>query len=68
MKTKNLKQLIKETKEFNKETLKNLQIDYNNYFDYHINKVKPELPLSFENWYLMTSKGLLDKKTFIFNK
>ena len=54
MKVKTLNKLIKETQEFNKETIKNLQIDYDNYFNYHINKGRPELPLNFINWLHMT--------------
>ena len=50
MKTKTLKKLIKETQELNKKIIKNLQVDYDNYFNYHISKEKPELPLHFENW------------------
>ena len=60
-----MEKLIKSTKEFNAETSKNLQINYDKYFNYYINKTKPELPLSFKNWVYI---NIQDNNTDIFNK
>ena len=68
-----MEKLIENTKELNEETLKNLQINYNKYFNYYINKTKPELPLNFKNWVcinidLYNNSNIFNKKNKIYNK
>lgn len=45
-----MEKLIQNTKKFNGVALKNLQFNYEKYFNHCINKSKPELPLNFVNW------------------